>query len=433
MKPIYSEALNRIYPRTLKEVCKSDLTAKTAPRYFLKMIQGQDIICFCNDWDADPLSKKHIMTRLAAQNRILWINSLGNRAPTASASDMRRIVKKLGAFFRGCREVQKNIHVYSPLALPFHGSALARWFNRAWMKLQLAWVCRRLGFRNPITYTFVPWSADIAGNLGERKVIYHITDEFTEFSGTDKPAILKMEQRLIDKCDAVIVSAQKLAHKATSRGAEGFLITHGVEVDHFRKACDAATPIPADVASLPGPVVGFVGLIEDWVDLRLIRVLAEARPNWSFVLVGKMVTSDAEIRDLPNVHVLGRKNYQDLPGYCKAFDVALLPFVINELTLASNPLKLREYLAAGLPVVASAIPEAERLDGLLSIARSDAQFLQRIESLLVTGGLPAAARRRISESMDSETWDRKVEDISSIIENSALSPVRQARAQAAMA
>src|ERR1019366_4015805 len=101
---------------------------------------------------------------------------------------------------------------------------------------------------------------------------------------------------------------------------------------------------------------------------------------------------------------------------CKAFDFALLPFVINELTLASNPLKLREYLAAGLPVVASAIPEAERLEGLLSIARSDEQFLRKIEDSLAQG-VPAAERLRISKSMDAETWDHKVEDIIAIIES----------------
>jgi glycosyltransferase involved in cell wall biosynthesis len=397
------------------------------------MIHGQDIICFCNDWDADPLSKKHIMTRLAgAGNRILWINSVGNRRPTASARDLRRILKKLGDFAGGCKTVQKNISVFTPLALPFHGNALARWFNRLWMKMQIARACEQLDFRDPIVYTFVPWSADMAGNLGEKMVIYHITDEFTEFSGTNKAAILDMEQRLIDKSDAVLVSAERLGEKARSRGKAGVLITHGVDVTHFRKACDAHTRIPADIAMLDKPIIGFVGLIEDWVDLRLIRVLALARPSWSFVLIGKLVAGDSEVRDLPNVHFLGRKEYQELPGYCKAFDVALLPFVINELTLAANPLKLREYLAAGLPVVASALPEAERLDGLLSIARSDAEFLQKIEDLLAAG-FSTSGRLHISESMDAETWDRKVEDISRIIEDHMVADHKQPGEQAAAA
>lgn len=396
------------------------------------MIQGQDIICFCNDWDADPLSKKHIMKRLAAENRVLWINSMGNRSPTASTRDFRRILKKLQDFMNGCKRVAKNIHVFTPLALPFHGNALARWFNRAWMKLQINSACKHLEFRHPIVYTFVPWSADIIGHLDEKMVIYHITDEFTEFSGTNKAAILDMEQRLIDRSDAVIVSAERLGEKARSRGKESFLITHGVDVTHFRKACDPLTPIPADIGGFPKPIIGFLGLIEDWVDLRLIRFLAQARPSWSFVLIGKLVVSMSPLRDLPNVHLLGRKEYLDLPGYCKAFDVALLPFVINELTLAANPLKLREYLAAGLPVVASAIPEAERLERLLFIARSDDQFLRMIEESIARGA-SVAERTRISESMDTETWDRKVEDISDIIQSRMVDRTKRTSPEAPIA
>ncbi len=391
------------------------------------MLQGQDIICFCNDWDADPLSKKHIMTRLARHNRILWINSIGNRRPTASARDMQRIAKKLREFARGCRQVQENIHVFSPLAIPVHGNAAARWTNRAFLNLQVRWQCSRLGFRDPITYTFVPWSADIVGTLGEKMVIYHITDDFTGFTGADKQAMYDMEQRLIEKSAAVISSAGRLQEKVHSN-TPSFLVTHGVDVEHFRKACDPATPIPAELTLLPKPVIGFIGLIEDWVDLALIRHLAQARPAWSFVLVGKIVADDSAVRGLPNVHLVGRKSYESLPGYCKAFDAALLPFVINELTLAANPLKLREYLAAGLPVVASAIPEAERLQAKLAIAHTEGEYLQQLDKLLAAAS--PESRLATSRSMDNETWDRKVEEISDIIERAELGP---ACARAALA
>jgi len=129
-----------------------------------------------------------------------------------------------------------------------------------------------------------------------------------------------------------------------------------------------------------------------------------------------MAADDAPVRGIPNIHVLGRREYAQLPGYCKAFDVALLPFTINELTLASNPLKLREYLAAGLPVVASAIPEAERLRGLLKIAKTDGEFLWQLEDLLATP-LTEGRRMKISETMSGESWDGKVEEISRIVES----------------
>src|SRR6185295_18911288 len=120
------------------------------------MIEGHDIVCFSNDWDSDPLSKKHIMQRLAKKNRVLWINSIGNRTPTASVHDMKRIFKKLNAFTKGSKQVAETIHVYSPIALPFHGSAFARWINRKALNWTLRRVCRKLGFENPVTWTFEP-------------------------------------------------------------------------------------------------------------------------------------------------------------------------------------------------------------------------------------------------------------------------------------
>src|SRR5437870_928895 len=155
------------------------------------MIEGQDIICFSNDWDSDPLSKKHIMSRLAKRNRVLWINSIGNRRPTASARDVKRAIKKLKDFARGQRQVGEGIFVYSPIAVPLHSSPIARWLNRKALRWGLKRAVRRLGFRNPVTWTFEPASAEVAGSLGEHAVVYHCVDEFSEFTGTDKAAIVE--------------------------------------------------------------------------------------------------------------------------------------------------------------------------------------------------------------------------------------------------
>ncbi|MBI4472557.1 MAG: glycosyltransferase [Acidobacteria bacterium] len=377
------------------------------------MIEGQDIICFSNDWDGDPLSKKHIMQRLAKRNRVLWVNSIGNRKPTASARDLKRMAKKLRDFAGGHKQVADRIHVFSPLAVPFFGSPVARWINRRALRWSLLRTCRKLGFRNPITWTFVPASADVAGTLGERMLIYHCVDEFSEFTGTDRSAILELERRLMEKSHYVIVSSDPLLEKKRVHNVNTYLVTHGVEVAHFRKACDAATPVPEDIRRLRKPVIGFYGLIEDWVDLPLIRYLALARPEWSFALIGKIATDTSAVNGLPNVHLFGQKPYSALPGYAKAFDVAILPFVINELTLAANPLKLREYLAAGLPVVSSAIPEAERLKDHLRIGRSQLDFLSQLQAVVDSG--MAGPQLSISRKMDPESWDEKVEELSRII------------------
>jgi len=377
------------------------------------MIKDQDIICFCNDWDGDPLSKKHIMQRLAKHNRVLWVNSVGIRKPTPTASDLKRILKKVREFARGSRQVDDRIHVFSPLAFPFHGSATGRWINRKVLRWSLLRACAQLKFRNPITWVFIPASAEVAGSLGERMLVYHCVDEYSEFTGTDKAGLLALERRLLEKSHCVIVSSDLLLKNKQPHNRNTFLVTHGVDVAHFRKACDPAMEIPDDIRSLKKPIIGFFGLIADWVDLPLIRFLAQSRPQWTFVLIGKVVTALEAVDGLPNVRVLEQKPYASLPGYAKAFDVALLPFVVNELTLAANPLKLREYLAAGLPVVSSAIPEAEKLQHILYTARDHTHFLQLIQTII--DSKKTGPQMSISEQMDSESWDAKVEELSNIV------------------
>jgi glycosyltransferase involved in cell wall biosynthesis len=273
--------------------------------------------------------------------------------------------------------------------------------------------CRQLGFQKPITWTFVPSSADVAGSLGERLVIYHCVDEFSKFTGADESAILQMERGLMEKADMVIVSSSRLYETKSRYNPNTFLVTHGVDVAHFGDACRQTVPAPADCAGLKRPVIGFVGTVADWVDLEVVRHLAASRPEWSFLLVGEVQTDTSALRELSNVHLLGRRTYQSLPAYCGTFDVAILPFVVNELTVAANPLKLREYLAAGLPVVATPLPEVLKLDGLVRMARTPGEFLNQIEALLREGRRgPDPA---VSALMERESWDRKVEELSEII------------------
>ena len=387
------------------------------------MIQGHDIICFCNDWSGDPLSKKQIVTRLAQHNRILWVNSTGNRNPTASARDFGRAWKKLTEFARGCRQVADNIHVFSPLVIPFHGSRIARAFNQRFYAACLRRACRQLGFRNPLVLTFVPSSSDVIDSLAATLVIYYCVDEYSQFSGTNREAILAMERKLIERSGLVIVSATRLLETKRPYNPNTHLITHGVDLLHFRKACRSNLQVPADCPKPDGPLIGFFGLIEDWVDLRLIREVALARPAWSFVLIGEVRADASPLASLRNVHILGRRPYNSLPAYCRAFDAAILPFTWNELTLAANPLKLREYLAAGLPVIATPLPEVKRLEKLVHLARTPQDYIAAIEHLLATGR--RGPRLADSMRMDAESWDAKVEQLSDYIEQRLYGAARE--------
>ena len=246
------------------------------------MIEGNDIIFFANDWDADPLSKKHIVCRLAQRNRVLWVNSLVNRNMTASARDLRRAGRKVWQFCRGCGKVAENIFVFSPVVIPFHGSPLVRWMNCGLLASSLRRVCAQLGFHKPITWSFMPTSADVVGSLGERLLICHCVDEFSKFAGANEVLILAMERRLMRKADLVIVSSSRLDETKRQYNSNTALITHGVDVEHFRQACGEELPRPPGYAGLRRPVIGFFGLIAEWVDLETLQSMAIARTEECF-------------------------------------------------------------------------------------------------------------------------------------------------------
>jgi len=378
------------------------------------MLRGHDIVCFANDWQSDPTSKKHIMGRLAEENRVLWVNSIGCRTPQVSARDLRRVLAKGRDFLRGLRRQGPNLWTLSPIAIPFHGLKAAQRMNRFLLAANIRLACRRLGMRDPITWTFVPSSAPVAGRLGERLLVYQCVDEFAQFTGVDGGAMLALEADLAARADLVFVTAARLYDAKVGHNPNTYLVRHGVDVEHFRRALAPDLPVADALADAPHPVVGFFGLIADWVDVDLMAALARARPEWTLALVGPVETDVSALAALPNVRLLGRRPYADLPRYCKAFDAALLPFRINELTLAANPLKLREYLAAGLPVVSSALPEVEALAELVQIARTPEEWLRHLDAILSHGSAGPQASR--ADSMRAESWDQKVEEMSTLVE-----------------
>jgi glycosyltransferase involved in cell wall biosynthesis len=370
------------------------------------------IICFANDWYADPLSKKHLMLRFARNRRILWVNSVNNRRPRMASKDFRRVFQKLGEFRRGLVQVQEGIWVLTPLYMPFHGNSVIRELNRKLLGAQIRRALAQLQIRHAITYTFAPTSADVVGSLGEDAIVYHCVDEFSAFSDAGAE-VADRESELLRKADVVLCSAAGLYDRKKEHNPHTYLVTHGVDYEFFRKATCADTPIAQELQSLPKPILGFTGLLADWVDLALLAELAKRRPEWSIVLIGR---SDVDLKifdGLRNVHLLGHRPYNRLPEFLRGFDVALLPFVNNELTVNANPLKLREYLAAGLPVVASPIPEVARYAGLVSLASTAEEYEREIDAILKKGVRGPSADRSIR--MASESWDAKVIEIESLL------------------
>lgn len=378
------------------------------------MLEGQSIVCFAHDFKGDPTSKTHIMRILARKNRILWVNSIGMRRPAATRSDFSRLASKLSRALSGCKEVEKNIHVLDPLVIPLPGLGVVDRVNALLLTARLRWQCRRLGFQRPVLWSFLPTVGRLLEPFDARMSIYHCVDEYAAFSGVSSASLRALERDMICRADLVLTSSEQLRDERVALNANTHFVQHGVDVSHFASASHAATRVPEDVAFLRHPVIGFFGLIADWVDLDMIREIAVMRPDWSILLIGRATTDLFPLRGLPNVHWVGPKPYASLPAYCRAIDVGIIPFRRNALTIRANPLKLREYLAAGLPVVSTPLPEVARYSSLVRMASGARDFIAAIEEAL--DERDDMARRRRMAAIAEEGWEARVEEMSHLIE-----------------
>lgn len=377
------------------------------------MIENASIVCFANDWDSDPTSKHQIMKILSMRNKILWVNSIGLRTPSFSSHDLSRILNKIRRLFKGIEKIDENLRILTPLVIPFHKYPFVRKINRRILWGQIRYCLKRLKMKDIQLWTFIPTMADIGGKLGEKRLIYYCVDDWSKFSFIESDSIIQMETDLVKKADLVLVSAKELYEQKKKLNPNTHLVLHGVDYEHFSKALEDNCSIPQDIKTIPEPIIGFFGLIHEWIDLSLIKEVALAHPEWSIIMIGKVSADITDLRKLPNVYFLGQKAYRDLPGYCKAFDVAIIPFVINQLTKSVNPIKLREYLAAGLPVVSVNLPEVQIYEKIVKISKDPSEFIKNIELSLEIRN--KAEKEALSNFVRKEDWSSKISEIEKLL------------------
>ncbi|WP_158560653.1 glycosyltransferase [Paenibacillus contaminans] len=253
-------------------------------------------------------------------------------------------------------------------------------------------VMKVFDIRQSVSIVDLSFWAPLVQAVGRGSIVYDCMDDHTDFS-TNSPDMLEAEMDLLDNADMVVVSSQKLYDFAVQRNDKTVLIRNGVEFDRFHNTRKRLAP---ELASMTGPVIGYSGAISDWFDIDLIDFLAERNPGWTFVLIGHTFGCDtSKVEKRSNVFLLGELPYAELPGYLHGFDVCLIPFLINNLTMATNPVKVYEYLAAGKPVVAARLPELELLGNkLVRIADEPEQFEKDIRQVMAEHNELEAMRRK---------------------------------------
>ncbi len=390
---------------------KSSTKRRENCRVTKKLLENQDIICISSvDWEPIWTRKQQVMSRLPTSNRILYVEP-----PISLLSPFKdpSCWKKWKTWSEGLRKWRENIYLYSPpVILPF-GSVYRtiNWLNQSWLLPFLRAAVRKLNFQDPILWTYLPNTADLVGKLGEKLVIYDCVDEHSAYTGFRPATVASLEKKLLQKADIVFVTAKGLYQAKKPYCKEIHLIPNAADVAHFRRALDPATPVAPELKNLPRPVVGFIGVIQDWIDTDLIAELAKRKPSWSFVLVGPAAPGIdlSKLRALPNVYLLGRKEKEVLPSYLKGFDVCLNPFRLNRLTATVSPLKFYEYLASGKPVVSAPLPEVEPYSGIVEIATTPEEFAQKIENAInLETPERRAARLKIAEE---NSWEQRVAEM----------------------
>ena len=380
------------------------------------MLEGRIIICLGSSWDYDPTSKHQIMKLLAERNDVIWVNYHGTRRPTVSKADLGASFATLRRVARGVQAVNSSMVQVTPLVIPGARGRVLEAVHERLLVGQIRRVLRQVdGGRNrPVqVWSFAPDVPFLAGRFDEECFVYYCVDEFSEFEGFDRARILSAERELLDRADVVIASSQTLWENKRLVRPDAHLVRHGVDFDHFARAWRQPLPRPSDLLDVPDPIFGFFGLVHYWIDCALLARVARLRPEYSFVLLGDVRVDVSELDALPNVHLLGRKPYQELPAYCRAFTAGMLLFTPSTMTANVNPIKMREYLAAGLQVISTPLPEAELYRGPIRIVSSADQFARACDEMRSGGHL--GRREEIARRVQQESWAAVVERLSTIV------------------
>jgi glycosyltransferase involved in cell wall biosynthesis len=381
------------------------------------------------DWD-NPFwtNKQHIAKRLADRGyKVLYINSLGLRRPSSSSKDIGRMARRLKSFFGGLKQKHENLWVWSPVVIPYQKYAWVRKLNFFIVSQFIKRYKRKLGLSNYLTWTYNPLSAPLL-NKGEQLSVYHCVDEISAQPGMPEQIIQDQELTLIKQSDIIFTTAMNLYESRKINNPHTYYSANVADYELFSKARLPETELPLDMISYTKPIVGFVGAINGYkLDLKLIRDVALQSPEYEFVLIGQVGEGDpwtdiSLLEGVENIQLIGPRSYETLPGYIKAFDVCLLPNMINDYTINMFPMKFFEYLAAGKPIVMTSLPALQEYYGLGYVADNADAFAKAIKNAVnekFDANYSQLLEQRLEEARKHD-WEARIDTMIELIEQQLL-------------
>ena len=377
------------------------------------MITGQNIICFgsARSWNYTGFQQT-VMRLLARDNRVLYVNALGSRRVSLKLSELPWYLKRAQRLFQKNIEQSSEFMVYNARIIPLVYNDIINKINKILLQKQFLTLISKMNFENYILWIGTPTVAFALDLFNPMLIVYNPVDRYYAFPFVDRSKIRKYERQIATKSDIIFCTSEAIKKDLLPYNEYCHTITHGVDFHRFNSALESDI-IPDDIKAIGQPIIGFFGGLDDWVNDGLLYNLAIRYPDANIVLIGRKLRDLSRLERLPNIHFLGFKNPEDLPLYLKQFRVCLIPYVINERLVAVDPIKLREYLAMGKPVVSVDLPEVRKLGDLVYIAENEMDFVAKV-GVAMGENSELLINERILEAKRND-WGIKMEDISGII------------------
>lgn len=352
-------------------------------------------------WDWVWQRPQQFHSRLSQRHRILFVEGPVARAGLNTAQVTLREVADYPSI------------VVVQMEMPAERWSDGAWVDKERRRLVESVLAGPLGadFREPVQWFYDPMAVTaFAGHLNESAIVYDCMDQLSKFRGA--PAeLVRRERELLAIADIVFAGGPKIWKDKVAHNANCYSFGCGVDVEHFGKAIDPATVVPADIAKLPRPIYGYIGVVDERIDYGLVTKLAENNAGGSVVMIGPWTKVDAAtFPRRENLHWLGQRDYGRLPAYAKGFDVCLMPFALNEATEFINPTKALEYMATGRPIVSTAIEDViVQFEDVVKVARTRDEFVSRCARAAKQPN-PVAIRRGLKLAK-ANTWESIVSQL----------------------
>ncbi|MBE0642686.1 MAG: hypothetical protein IH600_01240 [Bacteroidetes bacterium] len=384
-------------------------------------MRSDSLVCFAgNDWWLhNPLTEKQWTRYLARQGwTVLFVNSIGVGFPGMSSPYMlRRLLRKIRSLSYWLKK-DEGVWVLTPLLLPLWSVAWIRRMNVFLVTLQVRYAMKRAGMKPGIFWAGLPTAGLLRRHIPHRKCVYYVQDDYPSYSSFDHQMFMRIHDdhdEMLRVADVVICASIGLAEREAKIARHVEYIPQGVNPVFLNAALDDRAEVPEKLRGIPRPIIGYWGSLESLHDRDTVLALAKKHPEWSFVFFGRKMADVSELEALPNVHYPGFLPIEEIPRHGVHFDVGFISFKQTDYTMYGCPIKFREYLALGLPVVAPHIIEVERAyEGEGLTALSVDEFSERMREAMETDS--AERRRHRRALVAAETWDASSERVRTVLE-----------------